>query len=238
MAEGINVVLTAVPVTGPDILVADIKDVTDNAGYATPGPLFVPVPGAVEIPYTARVAVSLEEGSLAALVLAGTVTIDWTMSPAFKAAVVTGGGVAYVADETPTGAIDAVNTGFTILGAPVVFVGLYNNGQKLIGGGADYTIVGQNITTVVAPGIGETLKADYITSLGTFAFAADEVPVGVIDGANASFTTAHNPSTFVGLYLNGEKQISGGVDYTQAGTAITMNVAPLGGSTLVVDYFY
>lgn len=57
-----------------------------------------------------------------------------------------------------------------------------------------------------------------------------EVPSGVIDGANVTFTLANTP--FAGkesLYLNGLLQnVGGGNDYTISGATITYNNAPKG----------
>jgi len=161
MAEGISVKLTSVPVTGPPILVPDVKDVSDLAGYDLPGPLYVPVPGNIEIPYTSRVAVSLEEGSIRDLELAGDITVEFVLSSKFLAAIPPPT-VDFVADEIPGGAIDGFNTAFTLAFTPSIFVGLYLNGQKMVGGGEDYTLTGTAIVMVFAPTIGEFLRADYI----------------------------------------------------------------------------
>lgn len=241
MAEGISVRLTSVPSSGPAIRVPDIKDASDFASYAERGPLLVPVPGSVEVEYTSRVSTSLEGGGIRDLVQAGLITVEFVLSPAFLLAVGGGGGGAldYVADEVPAGAINGVNTSYTTSYPPLTFIGLYLNGQKLVrGGGNDYLISGTSITMSIAPLTGESLRADYVKTITGFTFVADEAPTGIVDGFNAAYTLANVPATFIGLYLNGLKQIGGGVDYTRAGANINMLVPPVPGDVLAADYVY
>src|SRR5712664_613045 len=67
---------------------------------------------------------------------------------------------------------------------------------------------------------------------GTFADA--EVPVGTINGVNATFTLAHtvSPAASLKLFLNGQELIAGGTDYTLATATITMVAAPKTGDVL------
>lgn len=70
-------------------------------------------------------------------------------------------------------------------------------------------------------------------------FVDKEVPTGVINGVNVTFTLASTPQ--VGsehVFLNGELQNPGGSnDYTISGSTITFNVAPpTSTSALLVDY--
>ena len=159
MAEGIRIN----SLVGSDLLIPDIKDAGDTAGYGVPGPLYVPAGGNVELPYTSRAATSLEDGSLKERIDAGDVTVDFVVAARFLTAVGGGGGGAtHVADETPAGTIDSANTTFTLASTPTTFMGLYLNGQKLIRGGEDYSIAGDTITMTTAPDPGDTLRADYI----------------------------------------------------------------------------
>lgn len=67
----------------------------------------------------------------------------------------------------------------------------------------------------------------------------NEAIVGVVNGVNVAFTctsAAVDNDTF-NLYLNGVLQYPGALlDYTRAGTAITMNVAPVAPQTLWCTY--
>lgn len=66
-----------------------------------------------------------------------------------------------------------------------------------------------------------------------------EVPTGTINGSNADFTLAQTPATgSLHLYLNGVRQIAGGVDYTLATNTITYVSAPVTGDTHIADYRY
>lgn len=68
---------------------------------------------------------------------------------------------------------------------------------------------------------------------------SNEIPAGTINSANTAFTLAFTPqASSVSLYLNGARQKSGaGNDYTIAGAAITMLLAPTTGDQLLADYF-
>jgi hypothetical protein len=69
-------------------------------------------------------------------------------------------------------------------------------------------------------------------------FVDDETPGGTIDGTNTAFTLANAPSpaSSLNLFLNGLRLTAGGVDYTLAGTAITMVSAPNPGDVFVANY--
>jgi hypothetical protein len=73
---------------------------------------------------------------------------------------------------------------------------------------------------------------------GTFADA--EVPTGLINGSNTSYTLAHTPSPAASLkiFKNGQELIAGGADYTLATATITMTTAPATGDTLIAFYRY
>lgn len=72
------------------------------------------------------------------------------------------GSTSFVYDETPSGTINSSNVTFTIASTPVSgSLILYRDGQRLIAGGADYTLSGTTITFVTAPTTGSTLKVDY-----------------------------------------------------------------------------
>jgi hypothetical protein len=68
---------------------------------------------------------------------------------------------------------------------------------------------------------------------------AQQVPSGVINGANVTFTLANTPvsNASVKLYQNG-LFMRQGTDYTISGVTITMTTAPASGQTLDVNYKY
>lgn len=77
-----------------------------------------------------------------------------------------GGAVPNFADnETPSGSIDGTNAAFTLAHtpSPVGSLQLYKNGQLMIAGGADYTLVTATATFVAGakPKTGDVLIASY-----------------------------------------------------------------------------
>lgn len=73
------------------------------------------------------------------------------------------------------------------------------------------------------------------TSSGSFVFG--ETPSGAVNGSNATFTTSQNfVAESVQVFINGVSQTNG-VDYTTSGsTTITMNVSPVSGDYIRVNY--
>ena len=69
----------------------------------------------------------------------------------------------FVQSETPSGAVDGINTAFFLAFSPVyaATVSLYLDGL-LLNQGVDYTISGANITMTTAPALAQTLRANYI----------------------------------------------------------------------------
>jgi hypothetical protein len=65
----------------------------------------------------------------------------------------------------------------------------------------------------------------------------DEIPIGTVNGTNAVFTLANapNPSTSLGLTINGIEQFPGH-DYSITGNTITFLIAPLTGDWLYANY--
>jgi hypothetical protein len=152
----------------------------------------------------------------------------------YQALVASGG------NETPSGAINGVNVTFTLLAAPApaASLELYQNGM-LQRQGTEYTLSGNTITMTVAPITGDTLAAFYRLATSSVSYAENEVPTGLINGVNVTYTLANNPNPDASLclYHNGILEING-VDYTLSGVTITMNVAPITGDTLVAFYRY
>jgi len=78
--------------------------------------------------------------------------------------------VEFIADETPSGAVNGINTVFTLANTPAdaTLVQLYRNGLlQILGGLFDYTIAGSTITFVVAPLIGSRIRASYWSTLNS-----------------------------------------------------------------------
>lgn len=68
----------------------------------------------------------------------------------------------FVDNEIPAGDVDGANRVFTLDHTPITgSLKLYLNGQRLSGGGIDFTLVGDAITMAVEPLIGSILLADY-----------------------------------------------------------------------------
>jgi hypothetical protein len=71
-------------------------------------------------------------------------------------------------------------------------------------------------------------------------FAPAEVPTGLINSSNTSYSLAHTPSPAASLelYKNGQQLIAGGNDYTLVTATITMATAPKTGDVLIAYYRY
>lgn len=98
-------------------------------------------------------------------------------------------------DETPAGAVDSVNTVFTLSQTPVanslqVFVnGLRQNLTE------DYSRVGPTLTFVVAPTTGQEVRASYIVSLpiaGTQPLDQDLTAIAALSGTGFARRTGTN----------------------------------------------
>jgi uncharacterized protein YoxC len=149
----------------------------------------------------------------------------------------------FIDDETPAGAINGVNTVFSLANtpAPAMSLTLFRNGLELAQG-MDYTLNGSAITfsTTALPQTGDILLAYYRTP-GTGAatnFADNETPGGAINGINLTFTlaSAPNPAGSLRLFRNGLLTELGG-DYTLSGSSITItSTAPQTGDSLAAYY--
>jgi hypothetical protein len=71
-------------------------------------------------------------------------------------------------------------------------------------------------------------------------FADAEVPTGLINGSNTSYSLAHTPSPAASLncFENGASQRASGADLTLSTATITYGTAPPTGTTLVCYYRY
>ena len=97
------------------------------------------------------------------------------------------------------------------------------------------------LSTAASTGTLNTTAITFIaintTGLTSTNFVDEEVPSGLINGSNTTYTLANTPTAgTVKVYLNGQRLRAGGNDYTFSGTTITMVSAPLTGEYLVVDY--
>lgn len=100
----------------------------------------------------------------------------------------------------------------------------------------DYTLAGTVITMTLPLLPGNYLRAFYVSGSGVANFVSNEIPTGAIDGFNTTFTLATSPNTnTLALYIKGVLQEEG-VDYTLAGTTITMVLPPLAGSYMRAFY--
>lgn len=153
-----------------------------------------------------------------------------------------------VSNETPVGAINGVNTAFTtaaIFATGSLRVSL--NGQRLApGSGVDYVEGSQAFTMQYAPATGDLLQVDYeITNIsrfmqGTNSAIVQETPTGLVNSANASFTTLQNkyvPNSLE-IFINGLQQIKA-TDYTETTPStgvFTFVAAPITGDILKISY--
>jgi hypothetical protein len=81
------------------------------------------------------------------------------------------------------------------------------------------------------------VKVGAFVSTSSGSFIIGETPTGAINGSNATFTTLQNfVAGSVEVFVNGVNQVSG-VDFTTAGsTTITLNVSPVSGDYIRVNY--
>lgn len=64
-----------------------------------------------------------------------------------------------------------------------------------------------------------------------------EIPTGIIDGVNITFTLAYMPiADSEQVYLNGLLQDTRGIDYSISGSVITFLAPPLSGDRILVTY--
>lgn len=152
------------------------------------------------------------------------------------------GSTSFVYEETPSGTVNGSNTSFTIANTPVsgTFI-LYRDGQRIAGGGADYTLSGTTVTFVTAPVTGSVLRCDYQLSLSV-AGNAD-----TLDGyhANATPTVGQVPVLDSNMAMIGEglgKQIirNGNFEVSQVATTFVAganndDVYTLDGWNLISD---
>lgn len=79
-----------------------------------------------------------------------------------------------------------------------------------------------------------------INNVASYLFADNKTPSGLINSSNKVYTLPSNPNPndSLRLYLGGDLQVAGGVDYTLSGVTITFGTAPTTGKTLRAFYRY
>lgn len=154
-----------------------------------------------------------------------------------------------VRNETPGGTINGTTVEFTTAG---VFssgsLQVYQNGQRLVGGGTDYTEDAdlQGFTMVTAPETGETLRVDYNTNAqlavyGSSSFVYNETVNETPNGSTTAFTVdnAYQAGTTM-VFRDGQLMNPGASnDYTESDPAtgqVTFATAPETGSVITVSY--
>ena len=154
--------------------------------------------------------------------------------------------VALITNAELGGAVDGINTLFTLPGESVTgTVELYINGVRQNPGvGNDYTVAGTTINTAVPPLAGSVLLADYATSTsvyqnGVTGIVTNQTPLGAVDGSNQVFTTSSSYTAgSLEVWINGLKQIPGTHYTTTTPTTFTMSDAPLTGDNIIVNYHH
>jgi len=153
-------------------------------------------------------------------------------------------------NETPTGAINGINTSFALASSPnpAGSLMLYLNGQLLTQGASnDYTLASDTITvgSESIPATGELLLATYstATSGGTLLLQFNETPSGAVNGVNDTFVLGNTPSSDskLMLFLNGQLLVLGiSNDFTVSGATITFNAdaIPFSGDLILATYPY
>jgi hypothetical protein len=143
--------------------------------------------------------------------------------------------------EVPTGLINGSNRTFTLANTPSPSASLqiFLNGIFLEQN-FDYTITGSAIIFAVAPQNGDILEAFYRFAGSGGAvpnFSDAEIPSGLINNSNRTFTVSNAPSPALSLvlYLNGVLQQQS-TDYALTGATITFGVAPQNGDILEAFY--
>ena len=130
-----------------------------------------------------------------------------------------------VLNEAPTGAVDGVNTTFTLAYIPATAssVMLWLNGQLLTqGAGNDFTVTSQTLTMSFPPQLGDILLTMYTKSAQAKLFAMNEAATKVVTAGVIGFELANTPtpSSSLMLFLNGQL-LTQGSDYTLSGKNVS-----------------
>lgn len=136
-----------------------------------------------------------------------------------------------------SGTLAIGNGGTGVTGTPT-------NGQLLIGNGSGYTVANltQGTGITITNGAGTITIAASASGLGTTNFVTREVPSGLVNGSNATFTLANTPTAGTEqVYVNGVLQnysATSGNDYGISGATITFytGAIPQTGDVVLVSY--
>lgn len=148
--------------------------------------------------------------------------------------------------EVPSGVLNGTNTVFMLSQAPVNAISVLLSVDGVIERiGIDYTLIGQTITFSQAPVLGQDLFAYYVVNSSSSqnpVTAAQEVPSGVSNGTNNTFTLAGKPSSQAStiVFVDGQEvPISEWSLQSGAQSAIIFNVdsIPAPGQDVYVFYF-
>jgi len=146
--------------------------------------------------------------------------------------------------EIPIGAIDGVNTIYTLSYSPTPGSDhLYLNGLLVEDdSSSDYSISGSNIVFSEPIPLSSKLHCTYYYNDSTpiKIFSDKEIPTGNINGVNSSFTLSYTPiEGSEHIYLNGLLQESGvGNDYIISDSNITFLTPPEEGFKIRCTYYY
>ncbi len=151
----------------------------------------------------------------------------------------------FIDGEVPVGTIDGSNSTFSLSQSPVPAgsLNIFRNGllQSI---GVDYTLSGSAVTFLSGsiPRATDVIAAYYRIAGASpvSSFTDYEIPGGMLDGNNVSFTLAAGPSPLLSLklYKNGVL-LNQNVDYTLSGKNITFantTVTPQPGDSLIASY--
>jgi hypothetical protein len=128
------------------------------------------------------------------------------------------GSSSFVYDETPSGTVNSSNVTFTLANTPVAgTLVLFRDGQRLVPGGADYTLSTATITFVTAPTTGSVLRADYQL------FASVAGNADTLDGFHANTT----PTVGQIPVLDSNAKLPNSILAAEAWTVFTPTIANL-----------
>ena len=150
----------------------------------------------------------------------------------------------YVNKEIPFGQIDGINTTYVLNQTPNIgSEHLYLNGVLIEEGtGTDYHISGSTISfdNPLLPGMKLHCTYYYNDSTPSRIFVDKEIPAGLLDNINTTFTLNHLPvDGSEHLYLNGVLQESGATaDYIISGSTITFSESPKDYMKIRCTYYY
>jgi hypothetical protein len=143
--------------------------------------------------------------------------------------------------EIPVGAIDGINTTYTLAYEPILGSDhVYLNGLLIEDQNNDYSISGSTLTFAnpLLPGMKLNCTYYYQDSTPVKVFRDKEQPKGDINGTNTIFTLNYTPiEDSEHIYLNGLLQENGG-DYIISGSTITFIDAPSSFMKLRCTYYY